>query len=137
MPDVILTTLRLIFLALVFVFLWQVSRSMTEHLGISVRWDKHRRGKRLVILRSENQQDREVIVKDVIVIGSSPDADFNLSDPYAADFHFRMTQQSGRLQLTDLGSTNGTYVNGRRVTHPVTLNRGDEIQVGKTIMEIR
>ncbi len=39
--------------------------------------------------------------------------------------------------LHDLGSTNGTYVNGRRVSAPTQLRRGDTIQVGKTDMEIK
>jgi pSer/pThr/pTyr-binding forkhead associated (FHA) protein len=41
------------------------------------------------------------------------------------------------ITLHDLGSTNGTYVNGRRVTAPTLLRRGDNIQVGKTVMEVR
>ncbi|MDH3261989.1 MAG: FHA domain-containing protein [Acidimicrobiia bacterium] len=39
--------------------------------------------------------------------------------------------------LHDLGSTNGTYVNGRRVGSPIALSKGDAIQIGKTIMEVR
>ncbi|MEE8330828.1 MAG: FHA domain-containing protein, partial [Acidimicrobiia bacterium] len=34
-------------------------------------------------------------------------------------------------------STNGTYVNGRRISSPVSLSQGDAVQVGKTIMEVR
>ena len=41
------------------------------------------------------------------------------------------------MTLADLGTTNGTYVNGRRVTTPLPLNEGDAVQVGKTIMEVR
>jgi pSer/pThr/pTyr-binding forkhead associated (FHA) protein len=41
------------------------------------------------------------------------------------------------MMLHDLGSTNGTYVHGRRVSAPTELRRGDTIQVGKTVMEIR
>jgi len=37
----------------------------------------------------------------------------------------------------DLGSTNGTYVNGRRVTSPTSASRGDTVQIGKTILEVR
>jgi pSer/pThr/pTyr-binding forkhead associated (FHA) protein len=48
-----------------------------------------------------------------------------------------MTAKDGRIVLSDLGSTNGTYVNGRRVTAPTDLGRGDAVQVGKTVMEIR
>jgi pSer/pThr/pTyr-binding forkhead associated (FHA) protein len=47
-----------------------------------------------------------------------------------------VAKESG-MTLHDLGSTNGTYVNGRRATAPTDLRRGDTIQVGKTVMEVR
>ncbi|MGH8873827.1 MAG: FHA domain-containing protein, partial [Acidimicrobiia bacterium] len=71
------------------------------------------------------------------VLGRSEQADVVIDDPYASEFHLRLTARDGRLMLHDLGSTNGTYVNGRRVTTPVDLNRGDAVQVGKTVMEVR
>jgi pSer/pThr/pTyr-binding forkhead associated (FHA) protein len=49
----------------------------------------------------------------------------------------RLVAQENGMMLHDLGSTNGTYVNGRRVSAPTELRRGDTIQVGKTVMEIR
>ena len=39
--------------------------------------------------------------------------------------------------LNDLGSTNGTYLNGRRVTVPTVITKGDSIQIGKTIFEVQ
>jgi pSer/pThr/pTyr-binding forkhead associated (FHA) protein len=60
-----------------------------------------------------------------------------LEDPYASEFHMRLVRQDGGIVLHDLGSTNGTYVNGRRVGSPISLSQGDAIQVGKTIMEVR
>ena len=45
--------------------------------------------------------------------------------------------REGQVVLHDLGSTNGTYVNGRRVTVPTPLSKGDAVQVGKTIMEVQ
>ena len=43
-----------------------------------------------------------------------------LDDPYASDFHLRLVAQENGLMLHDLGSTNGTYVNGRRISAPAT-----------------
>ena len=137
MPDVLLTILRLIFLALVYLFLWQVARSISEHLGIRMQGDRRRRGTRVVVIRSDTQPGFDFIVRDSVVLGRSPEADIELQDPYASEFHLRLASRDGRLVLTDLGSTNGTYVNGRRVTAPVDLNRGDAIQVGKTVMEVK
>jgi pSer/pThr/pTyr-binding forkhead associated (FHA) protein len=76
-------------------------------------------------------------VKDVTVLGRSSEADLVLDDPYASEFHMRLVARDSGLILHDLGSTNGTYVNGRRVTAPTPLHRGDTIQVGKAVMEVR
>jgi pSer/pThr/pTyr-binding forkhead associated (FHA) protein len=45
--------------------------------------------------------------------------------------------QDDKVIVHDLGSTNGTYVNGRRVTSPRSVVRGDTVQIGKTILEVR
>ena len=60
-----------------------------------------------------------------------------IDDVYASDFHVRVGVQDGAVLANDLGSTNGTYVNGRRVTVPTPLIRGDSIQSGKPILEVR
>ncbi|HUF95836.1 MAG TPA: FHA domain-containing protein [Acidimicrobiia bacterium] len=136
MPDVILTLLRIIFLGLVYLFVWQVARAIGSHLGISLKRER-REGRRLLMVRSETQQGMEVEVIDATVLGRSDEADVLLDDPYASEFHMRLLAQENGLVLHDLGSTNGTYVNGRRVTAPTTLRRGDSVQVGKTVMEVK
>ena len=90
-----------------------------------------------MFVRSESQQGIELEVSDVTVLGRSSETDVVLDDPYASEFHMRLVAQDNGIMLHDLGSTNGTYVNGRRVTAPTQLRRGDTIQVGKTVMEVR
>jgi len=136
MPDVILALLRIIFLGLVYLFVWQVARAIGSHLGISVR-RKRKEGSKVLFVRSETQQGVELDVTDVTVLGRSSESDLVLDDPYASEFHMRLVAQEDGIMLHDLGSTNGTYVNGRRVTAPTQLRRGDTIQVGKTVMEVR
>jgi hypothetical protein len=136
MPDVILALLRIIFLGLVYLFVWQVARAIGSHLGISVR-RKRKEGSRVLFVRSESKQGQEFEVSDVVVLGRSDETDVVIDDPYASDFHLRLVSQENGMMLHDLGSTNGTYVNGRRVSAPTELKRGDTIQVGKTVMEIR
>lgn len=137
MPDLLLTLLRLIFLALVYLFVWQVARAIAGHLGFRSPGGGRRPGNRLVVVRSETQAGLDFEVEDVVVLGRSSEADIVLDDPYASEFHLRLAAKDGRLVLSDLGSTNGTYVNGRRVTAPVDLKRGDAVQVGKTVLEVR
>lgn len=136
MPDIILALLRIIFLGLVYLFVWQVARAIGSHLGISVR-RKRKEGSRVLFVRSDSQQGQEFEVNDVMVLGRSDETDVVLDDPYASEFHLRLVSQENGMMLHDLGSTNGTYVNGRRVSAPTELKRGDTIQVGKTVMEIR
>jgi hypothetical protein len=135
-PDIILALLRIIFLGLVYLFVWQVARAIGSHAGISVR-RKRKEGSRVLFVRSESQQGQEFDVKDVVVMGRSEETDVVLDDPYASEFHLRLVAQENAMMLHDLGSTNGTYVNGRRVSAPTELKRGDTIQVGKTVMEIK
>ena len=71
------------------------------------------------------------------MIGRSDDADILIDDSYASEFHLRVGVQGGEVMLNDLGSTNGTYLNGRRVTVPTVITKGDSIQIGKTIFEVR
>ena len=136
MPDIILALLRIIFLGLVYLFVWQVARAIGSHLGISVRRQR-KEGTRVLFVRSETQQGQEFEVTDVLVMGRSDETDVVLDDPYASEFPLRLVAQENGMMLHDLGSTNGTYVNGRRISAPTQLRRGDTIQVGKTFMEIK
>ncbi len=136
MPVIILVALKLIFVAFIYLFVWQIARSIAAHLGTGQPRIRSRPGAGLVVVRSDSQAGLNVDVKDAIVIGRSDDADIQIDDAYASEFHVRLINQSGQLALHDLGSTNGTYVNGRRVTAPLDLNKGDAVQIGKTVLEV-
>src|SRR5690606_21570268 len=114
----------------------QIARAIGSHLSISVRRQR-REGRRILFVRSESLAGQEIEITNVTVLGRSEEADVVLDDPYASEFHMRLVAAENGITLHDLGSTNGTYVNGRRVTAPVGLRRGDTIQVGKTVMEVR
>jgi len=139
MSALVANILKVAFVGLLYLFLWQMARSIGGHLGAgtsSSRRSKRQAGE-LVVVRSEGQVGTRVTVTDSIVMGRSPEADVLLDDPYASMFHLRLTMDGDTMSLADLGTTNGTYVNGRRATSPVVLNAGDSVQVGKTIMEVR
>jgi len=136
-PALILTLLKLIFVALLFLFVWQISRAIVGHVGIGVARSTGRRSKELVLLRGDDASGETYKVEDVLMLGRSPQADIVVDDPYASEFHMRFVTGDEGLVLHDLGSTNGTYVNGRRVTAPQVLVKGDAVQVGKTVLEVR
>jgi len=137
MPALILTLLKLIFVALLFIFVWQISRAITGHLGIGVTRGRSTRSKELVLIRGDDVSGETFKVEDVLMLGRSPQADIVVDDPYASEFHMRFVSGDEGMVLHDLGSTNGTYVNGRRVTAPQVLVKGDAVQVGKTVLEVR
>ena len=94
-------------------------------------------GAELVLLTGSKESHRVRLRAQGHVVGRSPDSDISIDDPYASEFHARVGLQDGKVVVHDLGSTNGTYVNGRRVTSPTSVSRGDTVQIGKTTLEVR
>jgi hypothetical protein len=70
-----------------------------------------------------------------IRIGRAPECEIVLKDNHVSRRHARLAPRNGVLILTDLGSTNGTRVNGNRVTE-VVLGAGDRVQIGETSLVI-
>jgi transcriptional regulator with GAF, ATPase, and Fis domain len=66
-------------------------------------------------------------------LGRSSDADLQLVDGKVSRLHCRFTIRRGRLEVEDLGSHNGTYVNGERLTAARALAAGDEVAVGDSL----
>jgi pSer/pThr/pTyr-binding forkhead associated (FHA) protein len=65
-------------------------------------------------------------------MGRAPRADFVVDAALVSRIHCRFTlSDANQLQLEDLGSTNGTFVNGQKVAKSTTLNDGDSIKVGR------
>ncbi|MDQ3029159.1 MAG: FHA domain-containing protein [Actinomycetota bacterium] len=60
-----------------------------------------------------------------------------LDDPYVSDHHARVYLADGRWQIADLGSTNGTFCNQTKVSSPTALAPGDQLGIGKTVVQVR
>ncbi|MGH9075563.1 MAG: FHA domain-containing protein [Acidimicrobiales bacterium] len=72
-----------------------------------------------------------------VTVGRAPGCGVALpEDSFTSHLHARVWQQDGELWVEDLGSTNGTYLNKRKLTGPATLSRGDRLQVGRTVLEV-
>ncbi|MGZ6187081.1 MAG: FHA domain-containing protein, partial [Candidatus Binataceae bacterium] len=63
-----------------------------------------------------------------VTVGTAASNDLQLDEPTASRRHAALERRGGRWHVADLGSTNGTYINGRRVTAPTPLQRGDELR---------
>jgi pSer/pThr/pTyr-binding forkhead associated (FHA) protein len=70
-------------------------------------------------------------------IGRADACHIKLTDTYASQFHARIFSRDGSWFVEDLGSTNGTYLNQRRITAPAELHAGDVLRIGKTALELR
>src|ERR1700739_1481341 len=67
------------------------------------------------------------------VLGRDASADISLPDPAVSRRHARLHRGLDGVWLEDLGSTNGTYINGDRLTVPYRLRDGDEVKLGNSL----
>ena len=72
-----------------------------------------------------------------ITIGRAENSDLVIDDEFASTNHARLVRVGNEWNLQDLGSTNGTFIDGVRVTTPVAFRVGSEVRIGKTAFELR
>jgi hypothetical protein len=65
-------------------------------------------------------------------LGRSNGADINVDDPFASSAHARIFQRGDYMYVEDMGSTNGTYLNGRQIRSAERLKVADKIRIGDT-----
>jgi diguanylate cyclase (GGDEF)-like protein len=100
------------------------------------------RGKRteavLTSLRGPGAGTLRVLQGSALVIGRSPDADFPIDDDLLSRRHARVMRIGSVYAIEDLGSTNGTHVDGVRVRKPIPLEDGARIHLGtRTVLHFR
>lgn len=74
------------------------------------------------------------LVGNQMLIGREEGLDISLQDPEASRRHARVSWQAGQYVIEDMGSTNGTFVNGVQITTPQILNPGDSVGIGQTAL---
>ncbi len=72
-----------------------------------------------------------------ITFGRGEQVSVALGDPYTSDRHARVYNDGRRWLVADLGSTNGTFVNQVKVTAPTPIAAGDQLGIGRTVVEVR
>jgi predicted component of type VI protein secretion system len=90
----------------------------------------------LTFVEQKPMEGREQTLSDGSTIGREG-CDVNLMDPEVSRRHAAIRDQGGSLAIEDLGSTNGTFVNGSRITAATVLSDGDEVRLGNTVWSIR
>jgi pSer/pThr/pTyr-binding forkhead associated (FHA) protein len=88
---------------------------------------------RIIVRTGPNPGTVTELTKEVSLIGRDVTNDIVIGDAEVSRQHARITRTPGGYVLEDLGSTNGTFVNGERLTTPRVLNPGDLIALGETV----
>ena len=134
MIDLILFAGRVLLVVLLYIFLFSVMRT-----GIGLVRGQRKDGAIWSVdveKGVKSLRGLHVHILGPVVIGRSPSSDIVIDEPYVSASHARFTIQGPALVLEDLGSTNGTMVNGHIIEQPVTLRDTDEVQVGDVIMRV-
>ncbi|HYD09205.1 MAG TPA: FHA domain-containing protein [Acidimicrobiales bacterium] len=154
MPEPLLRLLQLFVVALVWLFFLRVLRAVWVEVrstgagGTAAPSAKpnggggrragvpRRKGlPRLVTVEPKERKGRVLDLKDEQTLGRAAGCTITLDDTYASQLHARVFTKDGQWFVEDLGSTNGTYLNAKRVSSPLAIKRGDRIKIGATVLE--
>jgi len=149
--ETTLLALKLAFLVLLYLFIWRIVRSAARDLRLPqesmilapqqaaaaglIPQPAARELGRLVVVSSPTFQDGEIFTLDShpLTIGRAANNDVSMpDDEYASGRHARLEPRRDGIWLEDIGSTNGTFVNGIRLTRERKLTPGDVVRVGET-----
>jgi hypothetical protein len=152
LTDPIAVLLKFGFLAVLYLFLlWTVRSALKDMAGAGRLPDEEedagagaRQRGAAMDLRSGVQPQLVVVaalgyepgtafeINESATIGRSPNADVRIDDPYASSAHARIFPRGQFMFIEDMGSTNGTYLNGRQLRKPEQLRVADTIRIGDT-----
>ncbi|MBK8020258.1 MAG: FHA domain-containing protein [Chloroflexi bacterium] len=88
---------------------------------------------RLIVRRGPQPNQSYDLSKDIVTLGRDITNDIVINDPEVSRHHMRLTRGASGFSLEDLGSTNGTFVNGQRLSGARPLRPGDMIGLGETV----
>jgi hypothetical protein len=146
--DPVAVGLKFGFLAVLYLFLLWVSRSALRDLrgtsfapnhqeatglheaGRDVGGAGHFQARLRVVTAAGLASDSAYDVSGGAVLGRGAQADIVLGDHFSSSAHARLVPQGEAIVLEDLGSTNGTFLNGEPLTGPQPLHHGDRIRIG-------
>lgn len=156
MSEGLLTVLKFCFLALVYLFLARVVFVVARELRASrvpvvvpdpappvaapapPKRERQSRGRaQLRILEPAARAGEDFALDDEITVGRAGGCGVVLTeDTFVSQVHARVYRRGRDTYVEDLGSTNGTFVNGERIAEPTRLRRGDRVQFGQTVAEV-
>ncbi len=154
MPDSLLTVLRLLLLSLVWLFFVRVlfllaakPRAATAVAAPPAAppvtqapapsGGRASSGKAsLRVVSAGPMAHAEFVVGNEATVGRGQGCQVQLNDSMVSQLHARLFRTDRALHIEDLGSTNGTFVNGKKVSAPARLKKGDRVRVGPIELEV-
>lgn len=151
MPDQLLNLLKIFLLLLLYLFFLRVLRAVWAEVNPpkpveAPRPKRERAGRRtqgrkhgppvLRLVAPPELRGRTYQLGEEVTIGRAAGCQVTIDDTYASQLHARVFQRDGQIFVEDIGSTNGTYLNRKKVTGPMVVQRGDQLQIGNTILEL-
>ena len=146
--DQVLLVLKIAFLVLLYLFIWRIVRTASRDLrlpqesfilapsaaGVQPARSSRVSGRLVVVKSPDLVEGRDFEIDSAqLTIGRGGQNDIAIrSDEYASARHARFEPRQDGVWVQDLGSTNGTYLNGARLDRPRRLNGGDVVRVGET-----
>jgi len=155
MPQLVLELLKYVFLAMLYIFIARAVKAVYVELRPQPTGRRpsgrraqapdparpaSRKGKaarKVAIVEGASSKGKSFELGDELIIGRADKCHIVLDDTYVSQMHARIYPRDGTVMLEDLGSTNGTYLNRRRITGTTELHRGDQVKIGKTVLELR
>ena len=154
MTDQVLNVFKVALLALVYLFfarvLWAVwsevrtpvvadgSRFRRERkIGLTKRQRAPRGAVSFVVMEPRDLRGQRFVLSSTLSIGRSEENEICVNeDTFASQHHARIEKRDDAVWVVDLASTNGTFVNGQRVTTDKSMRKSDRLQVGSTVLEM-
>lgn len=135
MVDIVLFVGKLLLLALLYLFLIAAVRAGLGRVSVASPGGTHALSLR-VVEGPRPLKGMRVPLASPVVIGRSPDTDIVIADDFISGRHARIVPSGEGAVLEDLGSTNGTVLNGTRLGAPAALSAGDEIALGTVRLKV-
>ncbi|WP_146340705.1 FHA domain-containing protein [Nesterenkonia sp. NBAIMH1] len=93
--------------------------------------------RRLVVSEGPHVGTEVTLGSSPVMLGRAQECTVVLEDDYSSGRHARLFPQGSRWFIEDLGSTNGTWLGDEQLTRASTVEPGDRIRIGKTVLELR
>jgi hypothetical protein len=125
--------LRIAFLAAIYLVLWVIVRALLRDLRSAARDPAGALGRLVVVATAGSEPAIGAVfpLDAVTTLGRDLGCSIVVDDPFASAQHAALTYRGRAWYLEDLGSTNGTLLNGQRVSGPTPLGFGDVVGVGE------